>query len=438
MGQCYNSELPVGPQGPQGPPGQQGNPGPQGNTGVAGNSGVSAFSTLRDNFQQPQSSNDPNVATTIYLVDARWVAIGSVIYIGYGPAPIAGGYYMVLNKYMNGDVQAVSVYRLNWVLPGVNFVAYPNNVIAGSSVSPTGTIGASGTNGTNGTNGFSAATQVVYSFTQPLVDGNVSFLVYDNRWMGIGQIVYISSITEIAGFFQVLSKNGFPGNIQSTTFKRLDWTIPNVTFAAPGVSIPGVLVEFGGSTVSPSGPKGPTTELAYINDSQWGYYLGTAGNNSKKTSILVNGDMLFENGDVLECETTFQIDSPVTSAPRSFKITVSPNTSILGTTAIEFVIPVSGPLGQITTIHMNYKIQKTGSDIFRSKGECFVSEYNSQLPVFTETVLYSYVCTSTVNRTLNSGTGWNNDQYILVVANDETPAVIAVINHEVKVVKKLI
>ena len=437
MGQCYNSELPVGPQGPQGPPGQQGNPGVAGGVGPAGINGINNFTTLRDAFQQPQSVDDPNIATTIHLENAIWVAIGSVIYIGYGPAPIAGGFYMVLNKYMNGDVSAVSVYRLSWTLPNVNFVAYPNNVFAGSTVSTAGTIGASGTNGTNGINGISPYSQVVYSFNQPAVNTDISFLITDNRWLGIGQIVYISSVTTTAGFFQVVSKNG-TGN-QSTTFTRLDWTIPNVAFIDTGDPVPGGAIEFGGSTVSPSGPKGPTTELAYIQDSQWGYYLGTAGLNSKKTSILVNGDMLFEDGDVLECETTFEIDSPTNSALRSFKITVTPTPSILGITAIEFVIPVGGPSGQITTVHMNYKIQKTSSNTFRSKGECFVSEYNLELPVFTETVLYSYVCTSTVNRTLNSGTDWSDNQYVLVVTNDESPTpVIAVINHEVKVVKKLV
>jgi len=433
---CYNSELPVGPQGPQGPPGQQGNPGVQGAAGPAGTNGINNFTTLRDAFQQPQSVDDPNVATTIHLVNAIWVAIGSVIYIGYGPAPIAGGFYKVLAKYMNGDVSAVSVYRLSWTLPNVSFVAYPNNVFATSTVSTAGTIGASGTNGTDGIDGNNPYNQIQYAINQPAVGDDISILLFNsNAWMGIGQIVYISSVTTIAGFFQVVSTGSI---VSSVVLKRLDWTIPNITFINEGDPIPVGLPQFGGSTISPSGPKGPTTELAYINDSKWGLFLGLPGLNSKKTSILVNGDMLFEDGDVLECETTFLIDSPTASAPRSFKITVTPTTSVLGTTAIEFVIPVSGPSGQITTIHMNYKIQKTSSNTFRSKGECFVSDYNISGRIFSETILYSYVCTSTEDLTLNSGTDWSDNQYILVVANDEniTP-VIGVINHEVKVVKKL-
>jgi hypothetical protein len=438
MGQCYNSELPVGPQGPQGPPGQQGNTGVQGVAGPAGTNGINNFTTLKDAFQQPQSVDDPNIATTIRLENAIWVAIGSVIYIGYGPAPIAGGFYRVLNKYMNGDVNAVSVYRLSWTLPNVNFVAYPNNVFATSTVSTAGTIGASGTNGDNGINGINPYSQVVFDFDQPAVNTNITFLITDNRWLSIGQIVYISSVTVVAGFFQVVSING-TGN-QSTTFTRLDWTIPNITFAAEGVSIPGGLLEFGGSTVSPSGPKGPTSELAYIQDSQWGIWDGNGGVNDIKTSILVNGGALFNSGDVLECETTFKIEQTTVNAFRLFTIKVSPSSSsLVGTTALQFQIPVSVPsVDNIVTIHMNYKIQRTGSDRFRSKGECFVSNYDPSVSVFKEEVEYSFICTSISNFVLTSSTTWGQNQHIVVIVDDEPSPVISVINHEVKVVKKLI
>ena len=49
---CNSTTIPKGPTGPQGPQGIQG---VAGFNGVNGDDGSNAFTTLRDNFQQPQS-----------------------------------------------------------------------------------------------------------------------------------------------------------------------------------------------------------------------------------------------------------------------------------------------------------------------------------------------------------------------------------------------
>ena len=62
-----------------------------------------------------------------------------------------------------------------------------------------GPQGLAGINGNNGTNGINAFTTVGTTFPQPAVNASVTFSVVENRWIAVGQTIYISN----AGFYTV-------------------------------------------------------------------------------------------------------------------------------------------------------------------------------------------------------------------------------------------
>lgn len=62
-----------------------------------------------------------------------------------------------------------------------------------------GPQGLAGINGSNGTNGINAFTTVGATFPQPAVNASVTFSVVENRWIAVGQTIYISN----AGFYTV-------------------------------------------------------------------------------------------------------------------------------------------------------------------------------------------------------------------------------------------
>jgi hypothetical protein len=108
--------------------------------------------------------------------------------------------------------------------------------------------GAPGTNGINGKNSYTLTEDV---FQQPS-DGSTELVqVTDYSWISLNQIIFIgnvSSTSNIGGYYQVTAKTS-PDLI---TVKKLDWTIPGVTFVPALSNVPG------GSLVQSSGTIGAT------------------------------------------------------------------------------------------------------------------------------------------------------------------------------------
>ena len=115
-----------------------------------------------------------------------------------------------------------------------------NTLVVGEAGAP-GPQGLAGTNGTNGTNGLNAFTTTSASFVQLSVGAPVTFSVVENRWMAVGQTVYISE----AGFYTVQVLGGSP-------------SFSSVT--ADLISVDGVAV---GSTVSSGRKVSPSASAVY-------------------------------------------------------------------------------------------------------------------------------------------------------------------------------
>ena len=98
-----------------------------------------------------------------------------------------------------------------------------------------GPQGLAGSNGTNGTNGINAFTTVAANFTQPAVNASITFSVVENRWIAVGQTIYISN----AGFYTVTVVGGSPYTSVTATLVK-----------AAGVNPAGSVVA--GLKVSPS------------------------------------------------------------------------------------------------------------------------------------------------------------------------------------------
>ena len=79
-----------------------------------------------------------------------------------------------------------------------------------------GPQGLAGINGSNGTNGINAFTTVGATFTQPAVNDPITFSVVENRWIAVGQTIYISN----AGFYTVTVVGGSPFTSVSATLVR--------------------------------------------------------------------------------------------------------------------------------------------------------------------------------------------------------------------------
>ena len=175
-----------------------------------------------------------------------------------------------------------------------------------------------------------------------------------------------------------------------------------------------------------------------IIEAKWGNYSGGGGTNDFKTSIVVPLNTLVSNQDILECQTVFRVFD-IAGGDRNFFVKVSPNnTTTTAVFAVEITLdPAILPPATESRIHMNYKIQRTGRTTFRSKAEVFYSFGAAFGSVFDVESKSTYMYTSTANITLAASSSWEDDQYIVVGANDTASPEIYVINHEVKVVKKL-
>jgi hypothetical protein len=99
-----------------------------------------------------------------------------------------------------------------------------------------GPQGLAGINGTNGANGINAYSTLIGEFTQPSVGAAVSFSVSENRWMGIGQTIYISQ----AGYYTVTS------TVLSSPYSSVQATLLRADGVSPGDQV------IDGLTISPS------------------------------------------------------------------------------------------------------------------------------------------------------------------------------------------
>ena len=314
------------------------------------------------------------------------------------------------------------------------------------TVTNTGTVNAAvfnfgiptGATGSIGAAGINAFTTLTDDFVQPIVGDDVTINVLNSQWMALNQIIYIGPdpnglLTSAAGFYRV---SAILNSLQATVI-NLGWDIPGITLVPPS-TIAGAV----GTVVTPSGTIGASVNNAYILDSKWGTFSGAGGSNDLKTSILVPANTLSVDYDVLECQTVFKIDANTSGTTRTILIKVCDINGTTGTTAMQFAIPSPINTEDIQIVHINYKIQRVPGQggiptRFRSKGECFASAYDTSATLYTQAIINSYLCTSTANLTLNSSSNWNNNnQYITVIANDESTSVITVIHHEVKVIKK--
>ena len=115
-----------------------------------------------------------------------------------------------------------------------------------------GPQGLAGINGTNGTNGLNAFTTTSADFTQPSSLGApVTFSVAENRWISVGQTIYISQ----AGFYTVSALGGSP-SFSSVTADLI---------GTDGVSVGGTVTS--GRKVSPSASavySAPLTQLQVL------------------------------------------------------------------------------------------------------------------------------------------------------------------------------
>jgi hypothetical protein len=110
-----------------------------------------------------------------------------------------------------------------------------------------GPQGLGGINGTNGTNGINAFTTTSEDFEQPSVGAPVTFSVVDNRWIAVGQTVYISE----AGFYTVASLGGDPFSSVTANLISTD-----------GISVGDTVT--GGRQVSPSASAVYSAPLASL------------------------------------------------------------------------------------------------------------------------------------------------------------------------------
>jgi hypothetical protein len=122
-----------------------------------------------------------------------------------------------------------------------------NTLVIGEAGAP-GPQGLSGINGTNGTNGLNAFTTTSASFVQPSVGSPVTFSVVENRWIAVGQTVYISQ----AGFYTVSALGGSP-SFSSVTANLV---------STDGISVGGTVTS--GRQVSPSASAVYSAPLASL------------------------------------------------------------------------------------------------------------------------------------------------------------------------------
>jgi hypothetical protein len=209
-----------------------------------------------------------------------------------------------------------------------------------------GPQGLGGINGTNGTNGLNAFTTTSANFVQLSVGAPVTFSVVENRWIAVGQTVYISE----AGFYTVTALGGSPFSSVTANLISTD-----------GVSVGGTVTS--GRQVSPSASAVYSAPLASLTVTTGGVssldgpvVINESGNNS---DFRVEGDgdthLLFcdanggTNGRVgvsidapettLHVDGSFKVGTLATPADAEFTRSATFNSEQSGTgTAGDFLI----------------------------------------------------------------------------------------------------
>ena len=112
-----------------------------------------------------------------------------------------------------------------------------------------GNQGIPGIPGIPGNDGINAFSPLISSFVQPDFGTPININATPTAWMGLKQIVYITSSSTVGGFYQINSKTGTTVNVT-----RLSWIAPNVTFIPTGDTVPS------NSFIIPSGTIGPSAQ----------------------------------------------------------------------------------------------------------------------------------------------------------------------------------
>jgi hypothetical protein len=152
-----------------------------------------------------------------------------------------------------------------------------------------GPQGLAGINGTNGTNGLNAFTTTSASFVQPALNVSVTFSVVENRWIAVGQTIYISN----AGFYRVTSVGGSPYSSVTAVLVKTDGVVNPSTVSS-------------GLKVSPSSSAlytAPLSELQVTGTSSLDGAV-TVNTSNAAVNFVVKGDtsnnLLVANGG-LDC-----------------------------------------------------------------------------------------------------------------------------------------
>ena len=220
-----------------------------------------------------------------------------------------------------------------------------NTLVVGEAGAP-GPQGLAGTNGTNGTNGVNAFTTVIApAQIQPAIGSTVTFYVAENRWMTIGQTIYI----EEAGFYRVTVPD------PNSPYSQVTAELLNFDGVNQGASIPV------GSKVSPSSAVSLTTGTfntlavsagglsnldgpVVINESGGNYNFRVEGENDEYLLFCdanggTNGRVGISNSApeaTLHVDGTFQVGTVPAPGSSSFIGPVTVNTSQLG--ASDFLV----------------------------------------------------------------------------------------------------
>jgi hypothetical protein len=189
-----------------------------GQPGTPGAAGENGYTQTTSAFQVPSAGQNVTIPV---LNSACFVA---------GQNVIVGG---VSNAYGSGTGSAnFSVASINGPTSiTLTFLGYANDVPAGTTFNSGATVTSAGQAGAN------AYTTTTAQFTVPSIGSTVQVSVADNRWMVVGQNVFVAGPAN----FKVVSKTGTGSVLLSF--------LGNINDLAPGNVIPG------GSGVSPGGQQ---------------------------------------------------------------------------------------------------------------------------------------------------------------------------------------
>jgi hypothetical protein len=150
-----------------------------------------------------------------------------------------------------------------------------NTLVVGEA-GPKGPQGLPGTNGTNGTDGVNAFTTLLTSFPQPAVGSTVAMSVSDNRWIAVGQTIYIS----LTGYYTVNSV------VASTPHHAIQATLLRTDGVSSGDPV------IAGSKISPSAGAVYTAPLSSLTVNGTSSLNGAVTVNSSKSAVdmVVKGD----------------------------------------------------------------------------------------------------------------------------------------------------